>query len=107
MPGSSFTDGCAGHHYRTRNETGRLRLQEQEASARIGGYEFEPLKFPDGHPPREACLQVTSGLLAALWEAIRRSNRTTFFARQFRLTLLLESTLTTSPLRRPSGRWPT
>ncbi len=66
------TDGCAGHHYRTRNETGRLRLQEQEASARIGGYEFEPLKFPDGHPPREACLQVTSGLLAALWEAIRR-----------------------------------
>ena len=47
-------------------------MQEQEASARIGGYEFELLKLPDGQPPREACLQVTSGLLAALWEAIRR-----------------------------------
>jgi LmbE family N-acetylglucosaminyl deacetylase len=65
------TDGCAGHQFRTREETGRLRLQEQQASARIGGYEFELLKLPDGQPPREGCLQVTSSLLAALWKAIR------------------------------------
>jgi LmbE family N-acetylglucosaminyl deacetylase len=65
------TDGKAGHQSRTRDETGRIRLKEQEASARIGGYEFEQLKLPDGRLPREACLQVTPALLAALWKAIR------------------------------------
>lgn len=65
------TDGKAGHHFRTREETGRIRLQEQEASARIGGWEFELLRLPNGQVPREACLQVTTALLAALWKAIR------------------------------------
>lgn len=65
------TDGQAGHHFRTREETGRLRLEEQRASARIGGYDFELLKLPNGCPPREACLQITTDLLAALWKAIR------------------------------------
>lgn len=65
------TDGQAGHHARPREETGKLRLEEQLASARIGGYEFELLRLPDGQPPREACLQVSTGLLAALWKAIR------------------------------------
>jgi len=65
------TDGCAGHHFRTRAETGQLRLREQEASARMGKYEFELLKLPDGRTPREACLQVTSDFLAALWKSIR------------------------------------
>ncbi len=65
------TDGKAGHQFRTRDETGRLRLKEQEASARAGGYEFELLRLPNGQPPREACLQVTPDLLAALWKAIR------------------------------------
>jgi LmbE family N-acetylglucosaminyl deacetylase len=65
------TDGKAGHHFRTREETGRLRLEEQAASAKIGGYEFELLRLPNGEPPREACLQVTPDLLAALWKAIR------------------------------------
>jgi LmbE family N-acetylglucosaminyl deacetylase len=65
------TDGQAGHHSRTREETGRIRLQEQEASARIGHYEFALLRSPNGEPPREACLQVTTELLAALWKAIR------------------------------------
>lgn len=76
--GSSFaakvlvcTDGQAGHHARTREETGRLRLEEQAASARIGGYEFELLRLPNGRAPREACLQVTPDLLAALWKAVR------------------------------------
>ena len=65
------TDGKAGHHFRTREETGALRLKEQEESARLGGYEFELLRLPDGTVPREACLQVTPDLLAALWKAIR------------------------------------
>jgi LmbE family N-acetylglucosaminyl deacetylase len=65
------TDGKAGHHFRTREETGRIRLQEQRDSAKIGGYEFELLTLPNGEVPREACLQPTPSLLAALWKAIR------------------------------------
>jgi LmbE family N-acetylglucosaminyl deacetylase len=65
------TDGQAGHQFRTREETGRIRLAEQLASARIGGYEFELLRLPNGGVPREACLPMTPGLLAALWKAIR------------------------------------
>ncbi len=65
------TDGQAGHHCRTRAETGRLRLQEQEASARVGDFTFEVLRLPDGRMPREACLEVAPPLLAALWKAIR------------------------------------
>jgi LmbE family N-acetylglucosaminyl deacetylase len=65
------TDGKAGHHFRTREETGEVRIREQKASARVGGYEFELLRLPDGSPPREACLQVSIPLLAALWKAIR------------------------------------
>lgn len=65
------TDGKAGHHFRTREETGRVRLAEQLDSARIGQFEFEQLLLPDGNPPREACLQVTPALMAGLWKAIR------------------------------------
>ena len=65
------TDGKAGHHFRTRDETGALRLREQETSARLGGYEFELLRLPNSEAPREACLQVTPALLASLWKAIR------------------------------------
>src|SRR5262245_64435945 len=65
------TDGSAGHQFRTRKETSRIRLKEQQASARIGGYQFEWLRLPNGQPPREACLQITTDLLAALWKAIR------------------------------------
>jgi LmbE family N-acetylglucosaminyl deacetylase len=65
------TDGKAGHQFRTREETGRIRLEEQAASAKIGGYEFELLHLPNGEPPREACLQISTDLLAALWKAIR------------------------------------
>ena len=65
------TDGKAGHHFRTREETGRVRLAEQKAAARVGKFEFEPLLLPDGNPPREACLQVTPALMAGLWKAIR------------------------------------
>ncbi len=65
------TDGAAGHHWRTREETARMRLAEQHASARIGGYQFELLRLPDGRVPREGCLEAGPGLLAALWKAIR------------------------------------
>lgn len=65
------TDGCAGHHFYTREETARIRLAEQEESARMGGYEFQPLRLPDGTIPREACLQGSVEFHAALWKAIR------------------------------------
>ena len=65
------TDGRAGHHFRTREQTGRIRLREQRASAAIGGYEFEQLRYPNGRVPREACLQLDTPLLAALWKLIR------------------------------------
>jgi LmbE family N-acetylglucosaminyl deacetylase len=65
------TDGCAGHHFRTREETGRMRRAEQAASARIGQYDWQLLALPDGQAPREACLEVNKNLLAGLWKAIR------------------------------------
>jgi LmbE family N-acetylglucosaminyl deacetylase len=65
------TDGKAGHQFRTRAETGEMRLREQHESARVGRYEFEPLRLADGRMPREACLQISTELLAALWKAIR------------------------------------
>jgi len=65
------TDGKAGHHLRTREETGRIRIAEQDASARLGRYEWELLRLPTGEVPREACLQVTPDFLAGLWKAIR------------------------------------
>jgi LmbE family N-acetylglucosaminyl deacetylase len=65
------TDGKAGHHRLSREETGRVRLAEQEESARIGGYEFQHLRLPNGAVPRETCLRHTPMLLPALWKAIR------------------------------------
>jgi LmbE family N-acetylglucosaminyl deacetylase len=65
------TDGKAGHQFRTREELHEIRVREQEASAQLGGYELELLRLPDGQMPREACLQVTTPLLAALWKSIR------------------------------------
>ena len=65
------TDGCAGHHRLTPSETTAVRMAEQEASAREGGYEFLPLRLPDGTQPREAGLLPSRELLAALWKAIR------------------------------------
>lgn len=65
------TDGKAGHQFRTREETGKVRLAEQLESARLGKFEFEQLLLPDGQPPREACLQLSVPLLAALWKSIR------------------------------------
>src|SRR4051812_16924839 len=65
------TDGKAGHHFRTREEIGRVRLEEQLKSARIGNFELEQLLLPDGRPPREACLQITPALMAGLWKAVR------------------------------------
>ena len=46
------TDGKAGHHFRTREETGKLRIREQKASAKMGQYEFELLRLPNGQVPR-------------------------------------------------------
>jgi LmbE family N-acetylglucosaminyl deacetylase len=65
------TDGAAGHHARTREETSRIRLAEQQASTRLGQYEFELLRLQDGRVPREGCLEAGRELLAALWKSIR------------------------------------
>ena len=65
------TDGRSGHQFRTREETARVRLAEQEASAKLGGYAFELLRKPDGQPFEEACRVLTTDLLAALWRTIR------------------------------------
>lgn len=65
------TDGAAGHHFRTRAETARLRWREQQASAQRGGYECQLLRYPNGRVPREGCLETDPPLLAALWKAIR------------------------------------
>ena len=64
------TDGRSGHHFRTREETARIRFEEQAAAAAIGGYEFVRLCRPDGRPFGEARL-LSNDLLAALWKAIR------------------------------------
>lgn len=65
------TDGEAGHHRRSRHETGRMRVREQAASAEIGDYAFELLRYPSGQVPREGCLQASPACLAGLWRAIR------------------------------------
>jgi LmbE family N-acetylglucosaminyl deacetylase len=65
------TDGKAGHHTRPREETMQIRIKEQQAAARVGEFDFQMLTYYNGTVPREACLQVTIPLLAALWKAIR------------------------------------
>jgi LmbE family N-acetylglucosaminyl deacetylase len=65
------TDGRAGHQFRTREETARIRWAEQQASAAIGQYELELLRAPDGKPFSEGHRLLTTELLAALWHAIR------------------------------------
>lgn len=65
------TDGEAGHHFRTRGETGELRRAEQSAAARLGGIEFRQLVDHEGRGFREGCLLPDARLLAALWQEIR------------------------------------
>lgn len=65
------TDSRSGHQFRPREETARVRLAEQEASAAIGQYEFELLRRPDGRVFDGAAHVVTEDLLAALWHSIR------------------------------------
>lgn len=65
------TDGAAGHHLLSREKTSLVRLAEQEASARIGGFKFEVLRLPDGRVPREARWECEPDFFPALWKAIR------------------------------------
>lgn len=65
------TDSRSGHHFRTRDETARIRFAEQTASAAVGRYEFELLRKPGGEPFTEACHILTTDFLAAVWKAIR------------------------------------
>lgn len=65
------TDGRSGHHLDTREVTAERRLLEQEASARVGGFEFELLTRADGRPFEEAARVLTQELMASLWRSIR------------------------------------
>lgn len=65
------TDGGAGHHRMTREQTVGRRIAEQESSARLGEYEFRLLTGSDGDPFREGRLRFTPGFLPALWREIR------------------------------------
>jgi len=65
------TDGKAGHHFRNRHQTAEIRLREQQESAKVGGYDLQVLRLPNGQVPREACLLPSVELFAALWKAIR------------------------------------
>lgn len=65
------TDGRSGHHFQTRENTGRIRVAEQGASAKIGGYEIEPLMGPKGEVIRDGCFILTPEMLAGFWKAIR------------------------------------
>jgi LmbE family N-acetylglucosaminyl deacetylase len=65
------TDGSAGHQSKPRRELTQIRDHEQRESSRLGQYEYETLRLPDGTQPREACLQISIPLLASLWKAIR------------------------------------
>ncbi len=66
------TDGRAGHQFRTRDETAKIRKKEQQEAAEIGGYQTEVLTLPDGSHPREGCLILDTDFMAALWHSIRR-----------------------------------
>lgn len=65
------TDGRAGHHRLSREETGRIRLAEQSASAALGSYSFSLLRQANGEPYGEGCRVLTSELLESLWLEIR------------------------------------
>ncbi len=74
------TDGKAGHHLHSREETMCVRIEEQESSARIGQYDFKLLRLPNGEVPRDGCLLVSTPLLAALWKEIREFQPDYIFA---------------------------
>ncbi|HAV62309.1 MAG TPA: hypothetical protein DCY13_08075 [Verrucomicrobiales bacterium] len=65
------TDGQAGHHYRTREETGRMRQDEQESAAKLAGVEFLQLSDHEEKLFREGCVTTDVRFLAAIWKAIR------------------------------------
>ncbi len=65
------TDGKAGHHFRTREETGALRHREQEAAAALAGIDYEQLTDSQGTLFRESCIELNARFLGALWKAIR------------------------------------
>src|SRR5438045_2688808 len=44
------TDGKAGHHFRTRDETRQIQPREQPASAPTGGYAFALFGSANGQP---------------------------------------------------------
>jgi len=65
------TDGGAGHHRMNREETAQRRLREQEASARLGNFDFRLLTDSKGVAFPEARLATSPDFLPSLWREIR------------------------------------
>ena len=65
------TDGRSGHHFRTREDTGNIRLKEQSASAAIGGFQYDQLIGPNGEVIRDGAFFLTTELLSGFWKSIR------------------------------------
>lgn len=67
------TDGAAGHHMLSREETAATRLREQREALEVSGMnlELEVLKYPDGTIPMEGQMMAEPRLMAALWNSIR------------------------------------
>ena len=65
------TDGAAGHHRMSREQTATRRLREQQVAAELGGFEFRLLTDRNGHPFRETRLQLSDAFVPALWNEIR------------------------------------
>ncbi len=101
------TDGKAGHQFRTREETGRIRIEEQAASARIGRYTFEMLRLPNGQPPREACLQLRRTCSLRFGRPFVTSSRTMSSVRRLVATSWPASTTTTRRSPKPCAAWRT
>lgn len=66
------TDGAAGHHQLTREQTAEVRLREQVEALAGTGLDLELLAYPDGLHPKEGHMIVGPALLAALWKSIRQ-----------------------------------
>lgn len=65
------TDGAAGHHRMSREETVQRRILEQEEAARLGAFEFRILSDPAGAHFREGRLHASAAFLPALWREVR------------------------------------
>ena len=65
------TDGAAGHHRMSREETAARRWREQKRAAELGGFEVRLLRGVEGQAFREGRLGVRPDLVPSIWKEIR------------------------------------